>query len=51
MSAAEAAEILGVSRDWLYKNWSSIGLRAKRVGTRLKFSERDIDNWIERNSA
>lgn len=51
ISAAEAAEILGVSRDYVYKNWRQLGLKAKRVGRSLKFLERDIENWIERNSA
>lgn len=51
ISAAEAAEILGVSRDYVYKNWRQLGLKAKRVGRSLKFLERDLENWIERNSA
>jgi len=51
MSAAETAEWLGVSRDYVYKNWRVMGLKGKRVGRSLKFSERDVETWIERNSA
>lgn len=57
ITATEAAETLGVSRDWLYKNWRAIGLKAKdmsRPGARrktLRFAERDVEAWIERNSA
>lgn len=51
LSAAEAAEILGVTRNWLYENWRSIGLRSVKVGSSRKFAEREIQAWIERNTS
>lgn len=57
LTANETAQMLGVSRDWLYRNWRAVGLKAKdmsRPGAyrkTLRFSERDVEQWIERNSA
>jgi excisionase family DNA binding protein len=52
MSAAELAEMLGVSVDTVYRNWRGWGLKGYRIGNRsLKFRDRDVENWIEQNAA
>jgi excisionase family DNA binding protein len=48
LSPEQVAERLGVSRKTVYRRWPSWGLRARKIGPLLKFTERDIDNLIER---
>lgn len=48
LSPAEVADRLGVSRKTVYRRWSSWGLRDRRLGPLLRFTERDIENLIER---
>lgn len=47
----EAAQFLDVSERTLRREWETWGLKAIRVGTRLKFRERDIAAWIEGQEA
>jgi predicted DNA-binding transcriptional regulator AlpA len=44
LSAAEAARRLGMSRDWLYKNASSLPF-AVRIGRRLLFDAKGLERW------
>lgn len=48
VSAADAAEILGLTRTYIYRNWRALGLDGRYVGKYLKFSERGIQNYIDR---
>jgi excisionase family DNA binding protein len=48
LSAAETAELLGVHRETLYREWEKWGLRGIRVGRSIKFRERDIESWLAR---
>jgi excisionase family DNA binding protein len=51
LSTREAAEMLGISRQTLYNNWRSWGLKSVKVGGALKFRVRDIEAWLEANAA
>lgn len=51
LSAKETADLLGMSRQTLYNNWKSWGLKAHKVGGSLKFRERDIEAWADRQVA
>jgi excisionase family DNA binding protein len=44
----ETAERLDVPVSTLYKHWREWQLTAYRVGRALKFRERDIEAWLER---
>jgi len=44
----ETAERLDVPVSTLYKHWREWQLTAYRVGRALKFRERDIEIWLER---
>jgi excisionase family DNA binding protein len=45
-----AAEYLAIPERRLRDNWRRWGMRAYRVGRELRFRERDLENWLERNS-
>jgi excisionase family DNA binding protein len=51
LTAEQTAEFLGVSLTTLYRQWKAWGLRGYRVGHGLKFRERDIESWLERQAA
>lgn len=44
----ETAARLDVPVSTLYKHWREWQLTAYRVGRALKFRERDIETWLER---
>jgi excisionase family DNA binding protein len=44
----ETAARLDVPVSTLYKHWREWQLTAYRVGRALKFRERDIEAWLER---
>ena len=44
LSVAEAAGRLGVSKDYLYRNWRRLPF-ARRIGRRLLFSETGLELW------
>ena len=45
LTAEEAAEFLGYSKDWVYKNWQKIG--GKKIGGRgLRFDARELERWV-----
>jgi len=48
ISLADTAELLDVPTSTLYKRWQEWGLQAYRVGRSLKFRERDVEAWIDR---
>ena len=51
IAAKDAAEMLGVCTDTLYRQWRAWDLKAYRIGSGLKFKSSDIDTWIERRAA
>lgn len=51
ISAEATAELLDVSVDTIYRRWKSWGLKGYRIGRQLKFRVRDIEAFIERQSA
>jgi len=50
MSAQETADYLGVNVETLYRRWEKWGMTAYRIAGRLKFRDRDIENWVERQA-
>jgi excisionase family DNA binding protein len=48
ISLSDTAERLDVPTSTLYKNWRAWGLNAYRIGRALKFRERDIEAWLDR---
>jgi excisionase family DNA binding protein len=48
ISLSDTAERLDVPTSTLYKNWRAWGLKAYRIGRALKFRERDIEAWLDR---
>jgi predicted DNA-binding transcriptional regulator AlpA len=44
LSATEAAERLGMSRDWLYRNAARLPF-AVRIGSRVLFSAQGLERW------
>jgi excisionase family DNA binding protein len=44
---AEVAEILGVSKSTVKKNWRVWGLRGYRIGQLVKFKQREVESWID----
>ena len=51
MSCKEAAQYLSVPERTLRDNWRRWGLKAHRVGRAIRFRERDIEAWLEKNPA
>lgn len=50
LSPEDLAEVLGVSRKTVYRNWQSWGLQGRRLGRQIRFSERDVQQFIERSA-
>jgi excisionase family DNA binding protein len=48
ISLKDAAEFLDVPVSSMYKNWKRWGLTAYQVGRSLKFRERDVEAWLDR---
>ena len=48
ISLKDTAAMLDVPESSMYKNWRMWGLKAYRVGRSLKFRERDIEAWLDR---
>jgi len=45
LTAEQAAEFLGYSKDWVYKNWQRIG--GKKIGGRgLRFDAGELEKWV-----
>lgn len=46
VSAQQAAEFLGYSKDWIYRHWKKIG--GRKIGAKgLRFSRYDLERWAE----
>jgi excisionase family DNA binding protein len=51
VSPQELADRLGVSRDTVYDEWRAWGLTGYRFGKHLRFREREVDAWIDKQAA
>lgn len=51
VSVRELADILGVPVGTVYHEWRAWDLPAYRVGKHLRFREREIEAWIDRQAA
>ena len=51
LSPEQVAALLGVSRNTIYRNWKDWGLPGVTLGRMIRFSERGVENFIERNIA
>src|SRR5262245_2152128 len=46
LTVEQAAEFLGYSKDWVFKNWRRIG--GKKIGGRgVRFDVVDLESWIK----
>jgi excisionase family DNA binding protein len=50
ISMREAAELLNVSYKRLAANRETWGIKSVRVGGRIKFAERELQAYVERNT-
>ena len=51
LSAREVAAILGIPERTVRDKWREWGLTAYRIGKHLRWRERDLYAWINRNTA
>jgi predicted DNA-binding transcriptional regulator AlpA len=50
VSADEAADFLGYSKDWIYRHWKKIG--GRKIGAKgLRFSRHDLERWAASRKA
>jgi predicted DNA-binding transcriptional regulator AlpA len=46
LNAEQAAQYLGYSREWVYRNWQKIG--GKKIGGKgLRFDDAELQSWVE----
>ena len=46
LTVEQAAEFLGYSKDWVFKNWKKVG--GKKIGGRgVRFDAADLESWIK----
>lgn len=50
LSSREVAEVLGVKERTVRANWREWGLTARRVGKQLRWRERDVNAWIDKQT-
>jgi excisionase family DNA binding protein len=51
ITVREVAEMLALSPDTVYDEWRKWGLKGYRIGKHLRFREREIEQWIEKQAA
>lgn len=51
ISAAEAARLLGMGRKNFYNTYKRLGIPAVRRGRTVRFREKAVLGWIERNES
>ena len=47
----EAAQVLSVSKDWLYRNAKKFGFVRKLGPKMVRFSESGLQNWLRQKTA
>jgi excisionase family DNA binding protein len=50
MSVDEVADYLAVPKATVYAQWRTWGLKAHKVGKHLRFRERNLETWLERQA-
>jgi excisionase family DNA binding protein len=46
LTVEEAAEFLGYSKDWVFKNWKKVG--GKKIGRKgIRFDAADLEQWVK----
>jgi excisionase family DNA binding protein len=48
LTAADVADYLGVPVKTIYTRWRDWGLTACRVGRHLRFRQRHVEDWLDR---
>jgi excisionase family DNA binding protein len=51
VTVQDVASMLAVSPDTVYDEWRKWGLKGYRIGKHLRFREREIEQWIEKQAA
>ncbi|MFI9598174.1 helix-turn-helix domain-containing protein [Nonomuraea sp. NPDC052265] len=51
LSIDELADYLGIPKATVYDRWKVWGIPAYKVGRTLRFRERNVETWLERNRA
>jgi excisionase family DNA binding protein len=51
LNAREVGALLGLPERTVRAEWNKWGLPAKRIGRALRWRERDVDAWIEKQAA
>ncbi|MEV0417336.1 helix-turn-helix domain-containing protein [Streptosporangium canum] len=51
LSVEELAEYLGVPKATIYDKRKEWGLPAYKIGKHLRFRERNVETWIEKQAA
>lgn len=49
MTIEEAAKHLGVTVGWIYKRTAGGEIPCRKIGRFVKFSRRELDDWVARN--
>lgn len=50
LTPSEVAAFLSVKVDRVYELVANRRLRARRIGRQLRFTQKDVDNFLERNA-
>jgi excisionase family DNA binding protein len=46
LTVEQAAEFLGYSKDWVFKNWKKVG--GRKIGGRgVRFDPADLEAWVK----
>lgn len=48
LNTGEAAEYIGIGYKTFLNNWRRWGLKGRRVGRRVMFRERDLEEWLDK---
>jgi excisionase family DNA binding protein len=48
LTVGEVADYLGVPRKTVYACWQDWGLKAYKVGRHLRFRQRHVEDWLDR---
>jgi len=51
LTVKEVAGLLALSENHIYKDWRVMGLKGYYLSGRLRFREREVNDWIERQAA
>lgn len=51
LNSREVGELLGLPERTIRAQWKEWGLKAYRVGRALRWRERDVLDWLERQAA